>query len=59
MRLRFFGGADLPDGLFDPPGRVTVADAAGVPMGGELTIDESGRGPSFLALAMRDPGTPE
>jgi hypothetical protein len=27
-------------------------------MGGELTIDESGRGPSFLALAMRNPGTP-
>ena len=59
MRVRFFGGPDLPDGLCEAPDRVTFADAAGVPMGGELTIDESGRGPSFLAFALRDPRTPE
>jgi hypothetical protein len=59
MRVRFFGGADLPEGLCEDPNRIALADAAGVPMGAELTISDDSGSPAFLALALRDPGTAE
>jgi hypothetical protein len=59
MRVRFFGGPDLPEELCEDPNRIALADAAGVPMGGELTIGDDSGSPAFLALALRDPGTAE
>src|SRR5581483_5380489 len=52
--VRFFGGADLTSDLCSDPDGLRKADAAGVPMGGELRGTNA---PSFLVSALRDPGT--
>ncbi len=69
IRVRFFGGFALPDGLADDADAVAKAYAAGVAMGSDLVGSAGasatglgggggatgGKGPSFLVWAMRDP----
>jgi hypothetical protein len=57
---RFFGGWDLDPALCDAPDPVAQADDRGVPMGGLLPphSGSTSNAPSFLAAALRDPGTP-
>jgi hypothetical protein len=55
IRVRFFGGYDFkPD---DVMGRnlAKVGYAKGVPMGGDLTTASTGKSPSFMVWALRDP----
>jgi hypothetical protein len=55
---RFFGGWGLPSDLCDDPDHVRTADTAGVPMGSVLPESPAtAAAPSFLTLALRDPGT--
>ncbi|MFO0688180.1 MAG: DUF3604 domain-containing protein [Myxococcota bacterium] len=54
---RFFAAAELPEDLCDRPDRLEVADAAGVPMGGDLVLGRGDVGPVFAAFATADPGT--
>jgi len=56
--LRFFGGWGLDEALCDAPDLVARADAAGVPMGGDLAppIGPEAR-PRFLVSALQDAGT--
>ncbi len=53
VRVRFFGGYDLADVAADAPDMVERADAAGVPMGGDIEGRVEGR-PTFLVRAARD-----
>ena len=69
IRVRFFGGFALPDGLADDADAVAKAYAAGVAMGSDLVGEAGasaaglgggggatgGKAPSFLVWAMRDP----
>jgi hypothetical protein len=68
IRVRFFGGFALPDGLADDADAVTKAYASGVAMGGDLPTppaagtaglggsgSAAGQAPRFLVWAMRDP----
>ena len=57
MRLRMYAGWDFAPSLCAAPDRVSQADASGVPMGGNLPPRGDATAPSFLALAMADPGT--
>ena len=57
IRLRFFGGWDLPDDLCTKPDLAARADAAGVAMGADLTPGPDSP-PSFVASALADPGSP-
>jgi hypothetical protein len=58
IRLRFFGGWDLPEGLTEDKQFVKKAYATGVPMGKDLpphpakSLDQA---PSFAVWAMKDP----
>lgn len=55
MRVRFFAGSDFPDVLLSDSEVVAKAYRLGVPMGGDLLLDdEVSSGPRFLAWAMRD-----
>ena len=54
MRVRFFGGFDLPADLHTQPGMVQTAYAKGVPMGGDLQAGPAGKSPAFVVWAMRD-----
>ena len=54
IRVRLFGGFDLPDGVAEASDWVEQAYAHGVPMGGMLP-DAGESAPSFLAWAARDP----
>lgn len=55
---RFFGGWDLPDDLCEAADFVARADAAGVPMGGDLARPPpTATAPVFLVAALADPGT--
>jgi hypothetical protein len=54
IRVRFFGGFDLPEDIADAPDMVEQAYASGVPMGGMLPAP-SRQAPSFLVWAARDP----
>jgi hypothetical protein len=56
IRLRFFGAADFPSDLCGAPDMIERAYREGVAMGGDLP-PAGDAGPSFLALALRDPGT--
>ncbi|MFK7897770.1 MAG: DUF3604 domain-containing protein [Myxococcota bacterium] len=58
MQVRFYGSDDLPADLCGRADRLAVADAAGVPMGGDLTSSTVGAdGPTFLVIAQADAGT--
>ncbi|MED5262653.1 MAG: DUF3604 domain-containing protein [Myxococcota bacterium] len=58
MRVRFFGGWDLPEDLCRGSDFVETGYARGVPMGGDLPPREEGGAPVFAVSALRDPGTP-
>ena len=58
IRLRFFGGWDLPEGLTEDPDFVKTAYAAGVPMGQDLPahpLKDMAKTPSFAVWALKDP----
>ena len=57
IRVRFFGGFALPDGLAEDPDAISKAYASGVPMGGDLlpAADAAASAPKFLVWALRDP----
>jgi hypothetical protein len=57
--LRFFGGWDYPDDLCAADDMVEQGYAGGVPMGGDLLPDTTGRSPRFLVSASMDNGTAE
>jgi hypothetical protein len=54
IRPRLFGGWGLPADLCTATDAVERADAAGVPMGGDLPM-RTASAPSFFAAAQRDP----
>ena len=54
LRVRFFGGFDLPADLHKQPDMISTAYAKGVPMGGDLSAAVAGKAPSFVVWAMRD-----
>ncbi len=54
IRLRFFGGWDLPAGITGDKNFVKKAYAAGVPMGQDLPKMD-GKAPTFAVWAMKDP----
>ena len=54
MKVRFFGGYDLPEA--DDDNMVARAYADSVPMGGDL-LSEPGRSPSFIAWVAKDPNS--
>lgn len=59
IRLRLFGGWDVPKDLCTRPDMAKRAYASGVPMGGDLpAITRSGKNgsPTFYASALADPG---
>jgi len=56
IRLRFFGGWNMPDGITGQDNFVEAAYGAGVPMGQDLPADMGGaKAPSFAVWAMKDP----
>jgi hypothetical protein len=56
IRLRFFGGWDLPKGITLDNDFVAKAYEAGVPMGGDLPEpSDASKAPSFAVWAMKDP----
>lgn len=57
--VRFFGGASLDLALCDSPEMVKQAYAAGVPMGGQLSLGHSAAPPRFLVSALKDVGLPD
>ncbi|MCX4240035.1 DUF3604 domain-containing protein [Paraliomyxa miuraensis] len=54
MAVRVFGGASLPQDLCEQADLVGVADATGVPMGGQLPTNDEGP-PRIAISALRDP----
>ena len=56
IRVRLFGGFGLDAALAEAEDPVAAAYRHGVPMGGELSAAD-GRAPSFLVIALRDPGS--
>ena len=57
--VRFFGGWSLPDDLCTKPDLATRGYRHGVPMGGDLTPTSLSQSPTFVAQALKDPGTPK
>jgi hypothetical protein len=56
IRLRFFGGWNLPADLTEDPEFVKIAYTMGVPMGGDLKEKPaSTKAPSFAVWALKDP----
>ncbi|MEM7153045.1 MAG: DUF3604 domain-containing protein [Myxococcota bacterium] len=55
IAVRTYGGFDLPATLCERPDLVEVADAQGVPMGGELPAAPEGAAPTIVLDALRDP----
>jgi hypothetical protein len=56
IRLRMFGGWDLPSNLMRRPNWVKTAYAQGSPMGGDLPArPRSAHAPTFALQAMKDP----
>ncbi len=55
MTVRFFGGWDYQDSDAFEFDLASVGYLKGVPMGGDLTHGPSGKSPSFLIRAVRDP----
>ncbi len=54
VKLRFFGGYNLPANLHTQPDRVKAGYAKGVPMGADLNATADGKAPSFSLWAGRD-----
>jgi hypothetical protein len=58
IRLRFFGGWDLPESLTEDKDFVKNAYAAGVPMGQDMPdhpMQDLAKAPSFAVWALKDP----
>ena len=55
IRLRFFGGFDFTDADIKVRDLAVPGYANGVPMGGDINSAPSGKSPSFLVAALRDP----
>jgi len=55
VRVRFFGGFDLPENAHEKRNAVDVGYRKGVPMGGDLTAAPDGDVPRFLVWAANDP----
>ncbi len=55
MAVRVFGGYELPTDLCERGDMVTVGDAQGVPMGGELPAFPGEGAPRMAISALRDP----
>ena len=55
MVVRFFGGWDFDDKDAHTPNLAAAGYEKGVPMGGDLHQAPSGRSPTFLVAALRDP----
>jgi hypothetical protein len=55
IRVRFFGGFDLPADLNRKPDLLKTGYAKGVPMGGDLAAAPAGKAPRFVVWATRDP----
>jgi hypothetical protein len=54
MAVRFFGGRNYPPDLLQRQDWMALAEAQGVPMGGDLTVGDAAA-PSFAVWAIRDP----
>ncbi len=54
IRVRFFAGAKLADALLTDPAATQFLYDTGVPMGGELPLDNLRSSPRFFAWAVRD-----
>lgn len=57
IRVRFFGGFDLPEDVHTRRNAVAVGYRKGVPMGGDLAAAPEGAAPRFLLWASRDPAS--
>jgi hypothetical protein len=55
ISVRFFGGWLYDEAILNMPDLVAQAYASGVPMGGQLLAAPTGRSPTFLLVAMKDP----
>ena len=55
MIVRFFGGFDFQPGDANTRSPAAIGYARGVPMGGDLTAAPSGKAPTFLVAALKDP----
>jgi len=55
MLVRFFGGWDFNDDDLRNRQPAFLGYEKGVPMGGDLTMAPSGRAPTFMVIALRDP----
>ncbi len=55
IKLRFFGGWNYDDALWDDKNVVATAYANGVPMGGDLTTEPGKKAPTFAVWALKDP----
>ena len=55
LRVRFFGGFELPEQAHARRNPVKLGYRKGVPMGGDLPAAPPGEAPRFVALAERDP----
>ena len=55
IRVRFFGGFELPGNAHEKRNAVDVGYRKGVPMGGDLHSAPEGDAPRFLVWAIRDP----
>jgi hypothetical protein len=55
MIVRFFGGWDFQPGDANNRHPAVVGYSKGVPMGGDLSNAPTGKSPSFLVAALRDP----
>jgi len=55
MMVRFFGGWEFTDTDLNSRQPVFAGYRKGVPMGGDLTAAPSGKAPTFMAYAVRDP----
>ncbi len=57
IRLRLFGGWDLPEELCNAADFVEVGYRDGVPMGGDLPVAQQAAAPTFAVRAVKDAGT--
>ena len=55
MLVRFFGGWDFEDADAASRNPAAIGYTKGVPMGGDLSKPPSGKAPTFLVAALRDP----
>ena len=57
IRVRFFGGFELPEAAHERRNAIAVGYKKGVPMGGDLETAPGGEAPRFLVWASRDPAS--